>query len=100
MKAPHPFWLDGGYDFESVQACPYHPEHRWWTFLLGEVLENTRDPEEPMTICVGCYVPRCGSTGDTDRCTLWRHHQTAHVYESGVREPVGGIYSAAEGGNL
>lgn len=89
--APHPFWLDGGYDFDSVQACPYHPAHRWITFRLGDVLAEgaMRDPDERLTICQGCYVPRCGTTGDADRCTLWRHHETAHVLESGKREAMG-----------
>jgi hypothetical protein len=85
------FWLDGGYDFENVMACPYHPEHRWWTFRVGDVVKNCGDPDERMTICRACYVPRCGSTGDVDRCKLWRHHETEHVYESGAKEAVGGF---------
>lgn len=91
MKAKTSFWLDGGYDFENVQACPYHPTHKWRRFRVGDLVEHTRDPDELLTFCVGCYVPRCGSTGDADRCTLWRHHSTEHVYESGRREPVGGL---------
>ena len=85
--APHPFWLDGGYDFEAVEACPYHPEHHWITLRLGDVLlpRVVRDPDELMTICRGCYVPRCGTTGDRDRCMLWRHHAARHVLESGAR---------------
>lgn len=31
QKAAHPFWLDGGYDRESVEACHYHPAHNWIT---------------------------------------------------------------------
>lgn len=101
MKAKRPFWLDGGYDFDSVQGCPYHPHHKWWTFRLSDVLEpGSFGVDQMMTICSACYVPRCGSTADTDRCTLWRHHRTAHVYESGVREPLGGIWLPAEGANL
>ena len=99
-KAKSGFWLDGGYDFESVQACPYHPEHNWVTLRLGDVLEHPRDPNEFLTICKGCYAPRCGYTTDDDRCTLWRHHRTSHVYESGKREPLGGIPLLADGGNL
>ena len=85
--APRPFWLDGGYDFESVRACPYHPEHYWVTLRLGDVLvpERVRDPDEQLTICRACYVPRCGATGDLDRCTLWRHHRVKHILESGTR---------------
>lgn len=94
------FWLDGGYDFESVQACPYHPQHKWITLRLGDVLKHPGNPDERLTLCQVCYVPRCGSTGDHDRCTLWRHHRTAHVFESGAREPLGGIWSEAEGANL
>lgn len=90
--APHRFWLDGGYDRDSVYACPYHPQHEWWTFRLGDVLmpDACHEPDELMTICRACYAPRCGDTSDQDRCTLWRHHETEHVYESGAREPVGG----------
>jgi hypothetical protein len=88
-KAHNSFWLDGGYDFESVQACVHHPSHKWQTFRVGDLVEHCYDPDERLTICVGCYVPRCGSTTDADRCTLWRHHQTAHVMESGAREPMG-----------
>lgn len=92
MKAKRTFWLDGGYDFDSVRGCPHHPEHKWWTFWLSDVLEpEAFGTDEQLTICAACYVPRCGSTSDEDRCKLWRHHQTAHVYESGGREPVGGI---------
>lgn len=90
-KTRHSFWLDGGYDFEDVRACPYHPTHKWVTLRLGDVLLDPRDPEERFTICQACYVPRCGYVGDRDRCTLWRHHRTEHVSESGVREPVGGF---------
>lgn len=93
-KAELPFWLDGGYDFEFVQACRYHPRHRWTTLRLGDVLERVREPDELLTICVACYVPRCGSVSDPNRCTLWRHHSTAHVYEDGTREPLGGIIPA------
>jgi hypothetical protein len=90
--ASTPFWLDGGYDFDAVQACKYHPDHRWITVRLGDVLKEgaMRDPDEEMTICQGCYAPRCGYTTDADRCTLWRHHATNHRYESGRIEPVGG----------
>lgn len=98
--APHPFWLDGGYDSEAVQACPYHPAHQWVTLRMGDVLQHPGDPDELLTICQGCYVPRCGYVGSADRCTLWRHHHTAHVYESGRIEPLGGLYSQAAGGNL
>ena len=89
-KAKTAFWLDGGYDFECVQACPYHPQHRWWEFRLGDVVENCSNPDERMVICRACYVPRCGHTDDRDPCLLWRHHRTEHVYASGKHEPVGG----------
>jgi len=84
-RADTSFWLDGGYDFDAVQACPHHPAHSWWTFRMGDVVKYCHDPEERMTICRGCYVPRCGTTADADRCTLWRHHQTAHVLDSGQK---------------
>lgn len=95
MKAKTAFWLDGGYDIDLVAACPHHPSHRWWTFRIGDVVENCHDPDEMMTICRACYVPRCGTTDDADRCTLPRHHSTAHVLESGVAVPMG---STLEGG--
>ena len=88
-RAKNSFWLDGGYDYESVQACPYHPTHDWWTFRMGDVVEHCYDPDEEMTICRACYVPRCGTGADDDRCTLWRHHATAHVLESGERVAMG-----------
>lgn len=90
-KAKRSFWLDGGYDIQLVMACPHHPNHRWWTFRVGDVVENCWNPDERMTICAACYVPRCGTTTDEDRCTLWRHHESEHVTEAGRREPVGGI---------
>jgi hypothetical protein len=89
-RAPHSFWLDGGYDVDSVAACPYAPEHRWWEFRLGDVVKYCYDPDERMVICKGCYVPRCGATEVADPCLLPRHHTTSHVYRSGRREQVGG----------
>jgi len=91
-KARSPFWLDGGYDRDSVEACPYHPDHRWWTFRVGDVLENCRNPDELMTICAACYVPRCGATGDEpDRCTRPRHHADYHRSPVTGSEPVGHV---------
>lgn len=85
-RTPH-FWLDGGYDFELVRGCRLHPSHGWIT--VG--VHHGGLPSEPLTICRVCGVPRCGTTGDADRCTLWRHHETEHVHESGRLEPVGGV---------
>lgn len=86
--APHPFWLDGGYDRESVEACEYHPAHRWWVFRLGDVLVEhaCSDPDEMMVICRGCYVPRCGYTTEADPCILPRHHPELHLMASGEIE--------------
>jgi hypothetical protein len=86
------FWLDGGYDREAVEACPYHPLHKWWTFRLGDVLQpgTMRDPEEMMVICSACYVPRCGTTESPDPCMLPRHHTEPHSFLSGHHVPVGG----------
>ena len=75
------FWLDGGYDFESVKACRHYPSHKWITLRMGDVLKHPWNPDELLTICAACYVPRCGTTADADRCTLWRHHETAHLFE-------------------
>lgn len=85
-RATRSFWLDGGYDVAAVEACPHHPRHRWWTFRLGDVIEYTYDPDERMTICRGCYVPRCGiGEDDPDRCLLPRHHTEPHLYEQSRR---------------
>jgi hypothetical protein len=89
VRAKTSFWLDGGYDAVSVHGCPRHPRHDWWTFRLGDVVENCGNADELMTICRACYVPRCGTTADVDRCTLWRHHETEHVMESGATIAVG-----------
>jgi hypothetical protein len=96
VKAKTRFWLDGGYDREQVEACRLHPEHDWWTFRLGDVLHpdllhSRSEADELMTICRVCYVPRCGSTADSDRCLHPRHHKEWHHYRVGVPEPVGGL---------
>lgn len=86
--ATRPFWLDGGYDRDSVEACPYHPQHHWWTFRLGDVLERPSDPEELMVICRGCYVPRCGhAERDANPCMLPRHHPEPHLPRSLSAQP-------------
>jgi hypothetical protein len=86
--ATRTFWLDGGYDRDAVEACPYHPFHNWWEFRLGDVVEShrLRDPDERMVICRGCYVPRCGHTTETDPCVLPRHHPELHLMASGAVE--------------
>lgn len=85
-KAAHPFWLDGSYDRESVEACHYHPAHNWITLRLGDVLENPRDPDERMVICSGCFAPRCGYSTEADPCILPRHHRELHLSASGELE--------------
>lgn len=76
--AGHPFWLDGGYDRDAVEACPYHPFHRWWVFMLKEVLAHPGNPNEHMVICRGCFVPRCGHSYEQNPCLLPRHHEEDH----------------------
>lgn len=86
--ARHPFWLDGGYDSASVEGCRHHPNHDWWVFRIGDVLDcewSGRDPDEMMVICRACYVPRCGHTNDPDPCMLHRHHEGLHAMASGAR---------------
>ena len=39
----------------GVAQCP----HRWVTHRVGDVVVACRDPDEPMTFCARCYVPRC-----------------------------------------
>lgn len=93
MLAKHPFWLDGGYDREHVEACRHHPDHRWWVFRIGEVLDcdwSGRNPDQWMVICQGCYVPRCGHAWDDDPCLEPRHHPGVHRTAGGVAWPIGG----------
>jgi len=80
--ATKPFWLDGGYDVESVEACPYHPDHKWWEFRLGDVIyaQHLRDPNERMVICKACYVPRCGHVTEPNPCVRPRHHIGPHEF--------------------
>lgn len=82
-------FLDGGYDRDQVEACVYHPDHRWITLRMGDVHPHPRDPDELHVVCQNCLVPRCGHTNDPDPCMLPRHHMTAHVLASGVEEPCG-----------
>ena len=90
-KASETFWLDGGYDRDLVEACRYHPNHRWITLRLGDVLEPqlVRDPDERHVICAACYVPRCGHSNDPDPCMMPRHHREAHEFVSGKTRLVG-----------
>ena len=91
LKAKRSFWLDGGYDADAVAACPKAPEHEWWTFRIGDVVENRWNPDELMTICRACYVPRCGTTADEpDRCLRPRHHAEYHRFPLSAPFPVGG----------
>lgn len=89
--ARRPFWLDGGYDRASVDACPRAPAHSWWEFRLGDVLAEggMHDPDERFVICRACYVPRCGPTVDSDPCLLPRHHREAHLFAHHPRTLVG-----------
>lgn len=95
--ASRAFWLDGGYDRDSVDACPYAPSHKWWEFRLADVLEPclVHDEDELMCICQGCYVPRCGHVqfkGEhgwertSDPCVLPRHHEGHHLPASRALE--------------
>lgn len=87
--APHPFWLDGGYDRDAVEACPYHPFHHWIVLRLGDVLEPDacRDPDERMVICSGCYVPRCGHSDELNPCLWPRHHHVDPSLQDGGHYP-------------
>jgi hypothetical protein len=71
-------WLDGGYDRDQVEACEYHPEHRWTVVRVGDVEEHPYDPDELMCICIGCFVPRCGHTTDPTPCMAPRQHHGTH----------------------
>ncbi len=89
-RAKQPFWITEATD-PAVKACPYHPEHRWWEFRIGDVLEDGyRNPDELMVICRGCYVTRCGHSTSPDPCMRPRHHREYHALRSGIKYPVGG----------
>ena len=94
MAVSAKFWLDGGYDRELVEACRLHPNHGWVTLRLGDVLGPDElpphSPDEPMTVCSVCGVPRCGES-ESDGCDLPRHHQPEdHQTPSGETWPIGG----------
>ena len=80
-------WLDGGYDRDEVEACRYHPDHAWIVQRVGAMVEYPRDPDELLTVCRGCLVPRCGYTEETNPCILPRHHRERHLYLDGTQEP-------------
>ncbi len=90
-KTKRRLWLDGGYDRNEVEACHYHPAHRWIVLRVGDVHPQPHAPDELMVICQGCFVPRCGHTTDPDPCMLPRHHEEPHELASGVTEPIGGV---------
>jgi hypothetical protein len=80
-------WLDGGYDRAEVEACRYHPAHRWIVIRVGDVKgEDCHDPGGRMVICRGCFVPRCGHTTETNPCMLPRHHRELHLFADGSTE--------------
>lgn len=83
------FWLDGGYDRDLVEGCRLHPNHGWKTLRLGDILgEEYRWPEEPMTVCRVCGVPRCGGS-EFDECDLPRHHREDHWVATSETWPIG-----------
>ena len=89
-KAKRSFWVTEAAD-PAVKACPYFPEHRWWEFRVGDVVEDWPRPDELLAICRGCYVVRCGEVeGDPDPCMRPRHHREFHKARSGLVYPVGG----------
>ncbi|MCA1571220.1 MAG: hypothetical protein LC798_13055 [Chloroflexi bacterium] len=89
-------FLDGSYDRDEVEACRYHPNHRWTVIRMGDVREFAWDPDELHVICQGCFVPRCGHATYLDRegnvqweenpCLLPRHHRELHLYADGSIE--------------
>jgi hypothetical protein len=82
-------WLDGGYDRDEVEACVYHPDHRWIVLRMGDVHPDPYDPDELMVVCRNCLVPRCGHTNDPNPCMLPRHHQEPHEFADGATREVG-----------
>jgi hypothetical protein len=83
-------WLDGGYDRAEVEACVYHPHHKWFVIRVNDVHPGcSTDPEELMAICQNCFVPRCGYTTDLNPCMLPRHHQEPHLFADGKTLAVG-----------
>lgn len=82
-------FLDGGYDRAEVEACVYHPDHRWMTLRMGDVHPHPYRPDELIVVCQNCLVPRCGHTTEDNPCMLPRHHMTAHVHADGTETPCG-----------
>lgn len=85
----HRFWLDGGYDRDEVEECEYHPDHAWIAVRVGDIYPDHRWPDDQMTICKGCFVPRCGES-EPDGCDLPRHHTEDHRTPKGEIWPIGG----------
>lgn len=85
-KTKKRLWLDGGYDRDEVEACRYHPWHRWTILRVGDVHEHAYDPDERMVICQGCFVPRCGHSTEDNPCMLPRHHPELHRLADGELE--------------
>ncbi len=79
-------WLDGGYDRDVVEACRYHPDHAWIVQRVGDMRQHAYDPDELLTVCRGCLVPRCGYTLETNPCMLPRHHREPHRLLDGTTE--------------
>ena len=80
-------FLDGGYDRELVEDCEYHPAHNWTVIRVGDAKPHTVNPDERLTMCRGCFVPRCGDTEEANPCVLPRHHRERHLYADGTEEP-------------
>jgi hypothetical protein len=80
------FWLDGSYDRDQVEDCEYHPHHRWHVARVIDMKPEHEDPDELMAICMGCFVPRCGYTTETNPCMLPRHHECLHLFADGTVE--------------
>jgi hypothetical protein len=89
-KAAKPFWLDGGYDRTSVEACPYHPRHYWQVFRVKDIMSSREDSSEWIVLCKGCYAVRCDGADEPDPCIYPRHHTEPHLTQKRHSWPVGG----------
>jgi hypothetical protein len=82
-------FLDGSYDRDEVEACVYHPAHRWIVERLAAIRPDYMlgsDPDELVVFCRGCFVFRCGHSTEENPCMLPRHHRELHAYADGTVE--------------
>lgn len=83
-KFKEPVWLTLSPRDPVVQDC--FP-HVWGTHRRGDLCDAVAYPDEPVTICMHCFVERCGCTDQQSRCLLPSMHNpdVAHVNDRNHR---------------